>query len=469
MKERYFGVELTSVGPNYEKVFSYMKKLYPGVSDSEIRSLLDDCEAGDVVPVSDCISEEKANKIYEEVIGLGAEANVYEMSEKEIQSAIQTGDIVVDKKQSPKSSQQAPKSIQQDIDVTPMEDYQANRKLLWKFMIFCMIGWAIAAIGFGVMNFNDIAGFVMIIIGIIIVDLPVYRLLAAGFSLGSLMYATAPVYIVTYKSGRQTTDNSAKQGAAAAAIFTYLITLIVGVIVMVVRIFKCIFTAAKIKREHKLEIKFKDSIWLPTFVGLGEFAIFCIVIGIISSVANFQATHPTSMSKEQITELLNFSKQDVVNKDFSYYVCDYGEEVYDYHTRVMHEGTDNSYLVMLGEKAKELYKIDAGNYLYYENKWQLVTNIETKETTATTFGDKLDQFKIENLVDYDGMKNDMNNVYGNNKNSVYDCIYWHKKSGMRGYDFDKSGNIINIKNVLFSDSLMITINYDLNFGGVFEK
>ena len=435
--------------------------MYPGVSDSEIRSLLDDCKAGDVVPVSDCISEERANKIHEEVIGLGAEANVYEMSEEEIQSAIETGDIVVDKKQSPKSSQQ-------NIDVTPMEDYQANRKVLWKFMIFCMIGWAIAAIGFGVMNMNDIAGFVMIIIGVIIVDLPVYRLLAAGFTLGSLMYATAPVYIITYKSGRQTTDRSAKQGAAALAIFTYLITLIVGVFVMVFRIFKCIFTAVRIKRKHKLEIKFKDSIWFPTFIGLGEFAVFCAVIGIISAVAEFQATHPVSMSKEQIIELLDFSKQDVVNEDFSYYVCDYGEEVYDYHTRVMHAGIDNSYLVMLGEKAKELYQIDAGNYLYYENKWQLVTNIETQETTATTFGDKLDQFRIENLVDYDGMKNDMNNVYGDNENGVYDCIYWHKNTGMRGYDFDKSGNIINIKNVLFSDSLMITIHYDLNFGGIFE-
>ena len=98
MKQRYFGVELTSVGSNYEKVFSYIKKMYPNVSDSEIRSLLDDCNAGDVVPVSDCISEESANKIHAEVISLGAKANVYEMSAEEIQSAIETGDIVVEKK-----------------------------------------------------------------------------------------------------------------------------------------------------------------------------------------------------------------------------------------------------------------------------------------------------------------------------------------------------------------------------------
>lgn len=462
MKQRYFGVELTSVGSNYEKVFSYIKKMYPNVSDSEIRSLLDDCNAGDVVPVSDCISEESANKIHAEVISLGAKANVYEMSAEEIQSAIETGDIVVDKKESPKSSQQ-------NVDVTPMEDYQANRHVLWRFMIFCMIGWAIAAIGFGVMNMNDIAGFVMIIIGVIIVDLPAYRLLIGGFTLGSLFYATAPVYVITYKSGRQTVDRSAKHGAAVAAIFTYLITLIVGVFVMVFRIFKCIFTAIKIKKQHKLQIKFKDSIWLPTFVGLGEFAIFCAVIGIISAVANYQATHPVSMSKEQIIQLLDSSKQDIAHEDFSYYVCDYGEEVYDYHTRVMHAGVDDSYLVMLGDKAKDLYQIDAGNYLFYKNKWSLVTNIETNETTATSFGDKLDQFRIENLVDYDGMKNDMDNVYGDNENAVYDMIFWHKNTGMRGYDFDKSGNIINIKNVLFSDSLMITIHYDLNFGGTFDK
>ena len=60
-------------------------------------------------------------KIHEEVIGLGAEAKVYKMSEEEIQSAIETGDIEADKKQHPKSSQQY-------IDVTPMEDYQANKK-----------------------------------------------------------------------------------------------------------------------------------------------------------------------------------------------------------------------------------------------------------------------------------------------------------------------------------------------------
>lgn len=462
MKQRYYGVELTSVGSNYEKVFSYIKKLYPRVSDSEIRSLLDDCNAGDVVPVSDCISEARANEIHAEVVALGAKATVYEMSDEEIKSAIETGDIVEETSKSPKSSQQ-------EVDVSPIEEYQANRKLLWRFMIFCMIGWAIAAIGFGVMNMNDIAGFVMIIVGVIIVDLPAYKVLIGGFSLGSLFYATAPVYLITYKSGRQTVDRSAKHGAAAAAIFTYLITLVVGVFVMVFRIFKCIATASKIKRQHKLSIKFKDSIWLPTFVGLGEFAVFCVVIAIISAVAEHQATHPTSMSKEQIVQLLDTSKQDIVHEDFSYYVCDYGEEVYDYHTRVLHAGVDDSYLVMLGDKAKEYYQIDAGNYLYFEGKWELVLNIETKETTATTFGDKLDQFRIENLVDYDGMKNDMNNVYGDNENAVYDLIFWHKKvGGMRGFDFDKSGNIINIKNVLFSESLMITINYDLNFGGAFN-
>ena len=146
---------------------------------------------------------------------------------------------------------------------------------LWFCIAFCIAGWVMACIGFATNIF-------FVLLGVIIVDLPCIRLLIKGASLSVIIGSAFGVTrIITYSDGTKKRDDSGWAAALAVTIFSWLVTLIVGLVVIVVRIFKDFFACLKIQKEEQMKPEIKEAFWLPMAVGLGVFFIGIIVIAII--------------------------------------------------------------------------------------------------------------------------------------------------------------------------------------------
>ena len=414
----YYGITLLEVGPNRQQVLDLLIKWYPNDSKSTVEEILNQIEKSGEGTVLDCLSKAEADDALKTLQSIGATAEIYEMPEDEVADAIECGDIV-------EESEGASERKSEGSNLSPMQKYQETTAELWRLLLFCMAGWAIATIGFCTLPFNDIFGFLLVIAGVVVVDIPCFKALRAGYSLASLFAASGAVYEITYKSGRKQYDYSEKNMGYVMAIFTYVITIIVGVFIMVFKLLKTFLHAVKLKNENNLKVEFKDSHLFKLIIALAVFVLGFVAMAIANGVAEKQRTHPTDMTKEEIVSLMDDAVTNMKVSDWSVRERSYNSEtnVYEDTLIIMHEGDDNSYYVKIGDTkyAKELFKIDAGEYLYFEGTWHKITDLANKQYEDTKFADALNIFLIENMVDLSAIKADSKQAFG--KQLEYDKSY----------------------------------------------
>ena len=462
MRKIYYGITLFDVGSSREKVVDTLLSWYGGESRNTVEKIIDQIIENGSGTILDCLTKEEAESYVSKLTNIGAKVEIYEMSEEEIADAIKCGDIVVEN-----SNGDFENSDYENQN--PMEKYQSKMELLWHYLLFCIGGWVVATIGFCVMPFNDFFGFLLVIGGIIIVDIPSFKLLRAGYGLASLFAASGAVYEITYKSGRKELDYSEKNMGYILAIFTYLITCIVGVFVILFRIFKTFGEVMAIKKEHNLQLSFKEGPFLKPIIALSVFVVGCIAISISNSIANYRLEHPSDMSKDEITTVMTNAVNKMKTSDWSFFERHYDSEKNEYiYTVALQHADDDSYLIKIGEIGEEVFDIEEGYYLYFENAWSKVIDLENNQYEPTSYSDKLNMFLIENLVDFEDMKKNLDDVYG--RNNDYDnstSIYYHRKS--------KDGGTLQVR--ITSESMISYVNGvdgleygleiydDMNFGG----
>ena len=187
---------------------------------------------------------------------------------------------------------------------------------------------------------------------------------------------------------------------------------------------------------------------------------------VAGGVAEYQYTHPEDLSKEEIKTLILNAKTKMETSAWSYYLVDwhYEEEtsVADYHTKVVHNA-DNSYVVTLSGSSDEVHSIKNGVYKWLNNSWTEYTN---NQSTPTTYGEKLDTFLLHNLIDFDKMLLDENNLFaGNSYNGYY--LYWHRNPLEGGMQKIELLSNCHIDRIVDSNLYGYTITFyeDTNFGG----
>ena len=153
--------------------------------------------------------------------------------------------------------------------------YFEKLKDLWFCMYFCIAGWALACIGFA-------TNIIFVLLGVIVVDLPCFRLLLGGASLGAILGSSVgATRIITYRDGHKERDDSGWSAGLAVTIFTWLFTIIIGLFVIVFRIFKDFLICLKTQKEENLKPEIKNACWLPIVVGLGVFVIGLIIVALV--------------------------------------------------------------------------------------------------------------------------------------------------------------------------------------------
>ena len=464
----YFGVSLFEIGANRDEIIDILVSYYDESQRSVVEKILNQIDENGSGTVVDCMSRFEADECAQRLIKAGGDAEVYQMSEEEIADAIECGDIIEKEERVEDEDNYVNNEDNPDEIKSPIEQYNEKIALLWQYLLFCIVGWIVATVGFCLSAFDNWFGFILILAGIIIVDIPSFKLLRAGYGLGSLFAASGAVYEITYADGHKETDYTEKNIGFVLAIITYLITLAIGVFVMVFRVFKTFSEAMSIKKEHNIQVGFKDSPFFKPIIAITVFVVGCISIGVCNAIADYQYEHPEDMQKEEITLAINNAMTKMRTSEWSAYSRSYNNEtnVYEFYYTIQH-ANDNSYYVEIGSLGEDIYKIDEGGYLYYNGTWSEVVNLETKETTTTTFGDKLNMFLIESMIDVKDITENIDDVYGrveeyNNSTT----IYYHRKANKGGkmqIRISSDSMITDIYGIGDLDG--INIHSGLNFGG----
>ena len=192
----------------------------------------------------------------------------------ELNETIQTEEVVAEDVTVEEATEAVIDEPAAEAVITPNADYFDKLRDLWLCIAFCIAGWVVACIGFAT---NPL----IVVLGVLIVDRPCFRLLLQGASIGAIFGSiVGATRIITYSDGHKERDDSGWSAGLAVTIFSWLITLVIGVVVIVVRIFRNFFTCFRIYREEKMKTEIKEAFWLPIAVGLGVFFIGLIVVAI---------------------------------------------------------------------------------------------------------------------------------------------------------------------------------------------
>ena len=339
-----YSIIITEMGPNPKKLRKTFEK--DGKNDSEIDAIFEKLENGENVVLDGYYLLRDVDGIKEKYQECGAVV-IHELARKKEEI----------------EKQRAKEAGAKKGDTTDYTDlaegwrrYSAVKEDLWKYLIFCMIGWPVFAVGVCLTMFEVWIGILLIIAGIVIVDIPSFKLLAAGYGLAGLFAVSGAVYEITYSDGSKRYDYSEKNAGATMAFITYVLVAFIGILVMVFRILRLLFMAASIKRKFKLELTFKETVLFPTTFALGVFAVFLIAIIICSIIAEYQRIHHDDLNDKETFDLLVDMEETIETASYSYMFYDYDDTRVDF-VYVKHQVVDNAeiYIVEVTESgAKKL-------------------------------------------------------------------------------------------------------------------
>ena len=308
--------------------------------------------------------------------------------------------------------------------LSEQEEYGIVLKDLWLCIAFCIVGWIIACIGFAMIAENDL-GILFVLVGVIVVDLPCFKILLAGGSLGMLFGSVVGAErIIHYTDGTTERDNSAWSAGLAVTIFTWIATLIVGVFAMVFRIFKNFLKLLEIKREGTVHTDVKTAPWLPIVVGLGVFVLGLVVVGIVGSVTDYQRSVRDDYSDEESVAILDSVAEGMTKLDWQYIIrnSDDPENPYAIVEQKCYEGydfVDREIFIKISAAGATYFGIDEGLYIITYNDGNAVyTKHLDGNQLDSALALKLNEFTPAELLAISEMKNDIGKVFIYDKEST---------------------------------------------------
>jgi len=301
-----------------------------------------------------------------------------------------------------------------------VDEYFEKLYDLWLCIVFCIAGWIVACIGFAMIASNDL-GILLVVIGVVIVDLPCYKILLAGGSLGSIIGASVGASrIIHYSDGTKRRDDSAWSAGLAASIFTWLATLVVGVFAIVIRIFKDFIACMSIKKNEDIKTDIKAAAWLPIAVGLAVFVLGIIISSAAGAAIEHNAIWQDDFDDKTSIEMLDKVVAGMESIDFSYsaIMVDTPErEKVSVSYAAPDEGaTKGTYAVTVPESVATHLGITAATYYNEGAGWyrDMFEKAPVTEASALAF---LEKCTIKGMLAYDTLVADVKNL------TVYDRKY----------------------------------------------
>ncbi|MBR2930259.1 MAG: hypothetical protein IKC32_03410 [Clostridia bacterium] len=300
-------------------------------------------------------------------------------------------------------------------DVMPQEEYNAGLKQLWTLIGFCIVGWIVFCVGNAMMYYNDI-GFILMLVGVLIVDLPCFKILLAGGSLAAVFGAyIGAERIIYYTDGTKKRDSSGWSAGLAAGIFIWLITLVVGAVAMAVRIIKTFFYLLSIKREESIHTDAKSSPWLPILIGIAVFVGGFIGINVVTGIIDQQQSVQDDYTDEETREMLAELKEDMAASHWQV-VFWKGTEVYLTIEHDYYPDYDEDVIVVdVAEIGAEEVGLAAGKYLIDKTEGGTAYGLLVSGTQFDPIVDeailaKLKMYETETMISADAMLADISNV-----------------------------------------------------------
>lgn len=305
-----------------------------------------------------------------------------------------------------------------DDELDTVTEYNERLKDLWLCIAFCIVGWVVACIGFAIFPTNDL-GFLFIVAGVIIVDLPCYKVLLAGGSIATLLGASfgAP-RVIYYTDGTKETDHSGWSAGMAASIFTWIATLIVGVLAMVLRIFRNFFACMSLKGKADVGNDVKKAPWLPVVVGIEVFILGLIISSAAAGAIEHNEAWQDDFDNETKIEMLDNVVNGMEKEGFSYDIYLGDDE--NMKLEVSHSGatggaTVGTYYITVPANAPDILGIEAGSYSRSaDGSWSYGDMFNSTPVTDTATIAVLEEYTVKGFLAYDIIKNDIDNL------TVYD-------------------------------------------------
>lgn len=274
--------------------------------------------------------------------------------------------------------------------------YEEHLAELWKLIIFCIVGWVVAVIGFCILGTTASGvGILFVLVGVIIVDLPAFRILLAGGSLGTLIGSiVGATQIITYTDGSTKEDNSGWSAGLFVTIMTWLATIFVGLVSIVVRIFKNFLACMRIKKEEGIETDVKHAPWLPMVVGISVFILGCIVNSIVTSAYGAIESSRDEFTDPETITMISDMVDGMKTENYEFVVWDGSDKVINVKNVLGIE-----YAVIITAEGAEYFGISEGTYTYYysEGIWRYNNTIEADAAAVAV----VEKYTIEKLINYD--------------------------------------------------------------------
>ena len=307
--------------------------------------------------------------------------------------------------------------------VSGEDEYREVLGELWKLMICCIIGWIVACVGFVTDNM------LFVLLGVLIVDIPAIRIVLAGGSIAALFGSyIGATRIVKYSDGSEREDNSAAAGGFAVGIFIFLIALVVGIISIVIRIFKAFFTLLRIKNENGIKTETKNAPWLPIVVGLAVFAVGAIVSSVAGEIRSgdlFADLKESDYSDTEEAEMLTEVLDNMYLGNFGYNIWE-DEEI----IKVSYAAATRIYTFTVSEYGASRIGLASGTYQALVNA---DGSISYEETLSNENALVLHSFTLSKLVNIDVILADLGNCAIKGSGGEFKC-YYHKTTEM-GADY----------------------------------
>ncbi len=317
---------------------------------------------------------------------------------------------------------------------------------LWKRIILCIVGWAIACIGFVVMGNSTLPGLLLILAGAVVVELPCYKLLLAGGGIAALLASSFKDQLVTTHYSDGSTSKHVESAAGArmvVRILTWIVTLVIGAFVVVFNIFKDYTLLMKMQDPENPPKDWKEKPWAPIAVGLGAFVLFIVLAVIISSIISTVIYNKDDYTDEETVALIDQLVADMSATDFTYVDQDGSEVDYAY---VAHDGKGDQYYAKFNETAKADLKLSAAEYIRMDGVWYVydATNKATGAAAPANEAAELNKFTFAGLIAQAALKENIKDVTVRNQDASgffgYDAeseqvLIFHNKKGPNEKDF----------------------------------
>lgn len=284
----------------------------------------------------------------------------------------------------------------ESYDSGSASSYEEHLAELWRLIIFCIVGWAVAVVGFCILGTTaDSLGILFVLAGVIIVDIPAFKILLAGGSLGGLLGGIVGAErIIKYTDGSEERDNSAWSAGLFVTIMTWLATLFVGLISIVVRIFRNFAACLRIRREEGIETDIKRAPWLPVVVGLAVFVLGAVISGIVGEAYGVIENNRDELDDQTTARMVADMVEGMESESYEYFVWAGAEKA----ATVAHLG-NLGYQITVQSAGVDYLGLSEGiySYAYLDGYW---SSSGSPVSDAETI-DKLEAYTIKRLINYD--------------------------------------------------------------------